>query len=123
MNMDNLDQILISDLSIQGIIGINPEERVNKQEIRVNAVLWADTRTAAETDDIQDAVNYRTLTKRMIAHIEQGDPMLVERLVQELADICLKDQRVKRVDMTVEKPGALRHSRSVGIKITRFGVD
>lgn len=123
MTSEHLDQILIKDLSIMGIIGINPDERVNKQEILVNAVLWADTRTAAETDDIQDAVNYRTLTKRMIAHIEQGDPMLVERLVQELADICLEDERVKRVDMTVEKPGALRHSRSVGINITRFGVD
>lgn len=119
----HLDQILIKDLSVSGIIGINPDERVNEQEILVNATLWVDIRTAAASDDIDDAVNYRTITKRMISHIECGEPMLVERLVQELADICLEDERVERVEISVEKPGALRHSRSVGIKITRPRVE
>lgn len=115
-----LDRILIKDLSISGIIGINPDERVNKQEILVNAVLWADTRPAAASDHIDDAVNYRTITKALIAHIEQGKPMLVERLVQELVDICFAmEPRIKQVEMTVEKPGALRHARSVGITIRR----
>ncbi len=123
MTHADLDQILIKDLAIDGIIGINPDERVTKQQILVNAVMWVDTRGAAESDDIQDAVNYRTITKQMISHIEKGEPMLVERLVQELADICLSDARVRRVEMTVEKPGALRHARSVGIRITRSSVD
>lgn len=115
-----LDRILIKDLSVSGILGINPEERVNEQEILVNAVLWADTRPAAISDDIDDAVNYRTVTKALIAHIEQGEPMLVERLVQELVDICFDmEPRIKKVKMTVEKPGALRHARSVGITIIR----
>ena len=120
---DHLDQVMIRDLSIQGILGINPEERTTKQEILVNAMLWVDTRRAGVTDDIEDAVNYRTIAKKMIAHIEQGEPMLVERLVQELADICLADSRVERVDVSVEKPGALRFARSVGINITRPRVD
>lgn len=120
---NQLDEIIIRDLSVQGIIGINPDERINKQEVLVNATLWADTRKAAGTDDIDDTVNYRTITKQMIAHIEKGEPMLVERLVQELAEICLEDERVARVEMTVEKPGALRHSRSVGIKIIRSRVE
>lgn len=115
-----LDRILIKDLRIPGIIGINPEERVNEQEILVNAVLWADTSPAAASDDIVDAVNYRTVTKALIAHIREGKPMLVERLVQELTDICfVTEPRIKRVEMTVEKPGALRYARSVGISITR----
>lgn len=115
-----LDKILIKDLSIPGIIGINPDERINKQEVLVNAVLWADTRPGAATDDIDDAVNYRTVTKALIAHIEEGKPMLVERLVQELVDICFAmEPRIKQVEMTVEKPGALRHARSVGITIQR----
>ena len=115
-----LDRILIKDLRIPGIIGINPEERVNEQEILINAVLWADTSPAAATDDIDDAVNYRTVTKALIAHIREGKPMLVERLVQELVDICFDmEPRIKRVEMTVEKPGALRYARSVGINITR----
>jgi dihydroneopterin aldolase/D-erythro-7,8-dihydroneopterin triphosphate epimerase len=123
MSTEDLDRVMIKDLSVQGIIGINPEERVTKQENLVNATLWVDTRDAAKSDDIQDAVNYRTITKRMIAHIEDGEPMLVERLVQELADICLEDDRVHKVEISVEKPGALRHARSVGIKITRSRVE
>ena len=115
-----LDEIHIRDLVVSGILGINPDERINRQEILVNATLWADTRPASISDDIEDAVNYRTITKRLIAHIEQGEPMLVERLVAELVEICFEsDDRVAAVEMTVEKPGALRHARSVGITIRR----
>jgi FolB domain-containing protein len=118
-----IDRIQISDLVVSGIIGINPDERVNEQDIRVNAILWVDTRAAAVSDDIDDAVNYRTISKTIIAHIETGEPMLVERLVSEIADICLEDPRVQQVEATVEKPGALRHAESVGITITRSRVD
>jgi dihydroneopterin aldolase/D-erythro-7,8-dihydroneopterin triphosphate epimerase len=115
-----LDQIHIKDLSVPGIIGINADERVNQQQVLVNATLWVDTRPAAASDDIADAANYRTITKALIAHIEKGEPMLVERLVQELVDICFAvEPRVAEVEMTVEKPGALRHARSVGITIRR----
>lgn len=118
-----LDRIHITDLVVPGIVGINADERVTKQDIRVNATLWVDTRAAAASDDIADAVNYRTISKAIIAHIENGDPMLVERLVHEVADICLVDQRVSEVEVTVEKPGALRHARSVGITIRRLRVE
>jgi len=120
----HLDQIHIKDLAVTGIIGINPSERVTPQTILVNATLWADTRTAARSDDIADAVNYRTIAKAMIGHMEAGSPQLVERLVQELADICFATEpRIHRVVLTVEKPGALRHARSVGITIDRSRVE
>jgi len=118
-----LDQTFISDLLVRGIIGINPDERVNEQDINVNVVMWVDTSAAARSDAIDDAVNYRTITKRIIAHITDGEPMLVERLVSEIADICLVDHRVERVEVSVDKPGALRHARTVGIKIVRSRVD
>ena len=118
-----LDQIFISDLLVRGIIGINPDERVNEQDICVNVVMWADTSRAASTDDIDDTVNYRTISKQIIAHVGSGEPMLVERLVREIADICLEDARVDRVEVAVDKPGALRHARTVGIKIVRSRVD
>lgn len=123
---DQLDRIHIRDLVVAGILGINPDERIHRQDILINATLWADTREAAASDDINDAVNYRTITKQLISFVERGEPMLVERLVAELAEICLDaDERVVAVEMTVEKPGALRHARSVGITIyrTRRGVD
>lgn len=115
-----LDRIHIKDLSVPGVIGIKPEERINEQQVLVNATLWVDTRAAAASDDIEDAANYRTITKALIAHIQQGEPQLVERLVQELVDICFATEpRVMEAEMTVEKPGALRHARSVGITIRR----
>jgi len=119
-----LDRIHITNLEVPGIIGISPDERVTSQGIRVNAVLGVDTRRAAASDDIADAVNYRTVTKAMIAHIESGEPLLVERLVQELVDVCFGiDERIEEVEMTVEKPGALRHAESVGITIHRVRTD
>lgn len=115
-----MDQIVIRDLLLRGIVGINPDERTKPQDILVNVTMWADTRPAAASDDIADAVNYRTITKAIIDHIEAGDPMLVERLVAEIAGICLDaDPRVEDVEVSVEKPGALRFARSVGVVIRR----
>jgi dihydroneopterin aldolase/D-erythro-7,8-dihydroneopterin triphosphate epimerase len=118
-----LDKVHIIDLSVTGIIGIKPDERVNPQEVLVNATMWVDTSPAARSDDIQDAANYRTIGKAIIAHIEQGKPMLVERLVQEIADLIFATEaRVQEVEVRVEKPGALRHAKSVGISIHRSRV-
>ena len=115
-----MDRIIIRDLLVRGIIGINPDERVNEQDVLINATLWADTRAAARSDDIADAVNYRTITKAMVAHIREGQPYLVERLAAELVEICLRsDDRVAEAEVTVEKPGALRFARSVGITVRR----
>ena len=119
-----LDRIHITNLEVQGIIGIKPEEQEHPQTVRVNATFWVDTSPAAASDDIADAANYRTVTKAMIAHIEQGRPFLVERLVQELADLCFEiEPRIAELEMTVEKPGALRFAESVGITIHRVRVD
>lgn len=114
-----MDRIHIRDLEISGIVGINPEERTDKQIILVNATLWVDTSQAAVSDDIDDTVNYRTLCKSIIAHVESGQPKLVERLVDEIASICLEDPRVEQAEISVEKPGALRFARSVGITALR----
>ena len=106
-----------------GIVGINPDERITPQEIRVNATLWLDTRPAAASDAIVDAANYRTITKAMIALLESGEPMLVERLAQDLVDVVFDTEpRIESVEMTVEKPTALRYARSVGITIHRSRV-
>jgi dihydroneopterin aldolase/D-erythro-7,8-dihydroneopterin triphosphate epimerase len=105
---------------MRGILGINPEERTNRQDIVVNVIMWADTRPAALSDDIGDAVNYRTVAKAIIEHVEAGQPLLVERLVEEIAGICFRtDARVEAVEVSVEKPGALRFARSVGVSIFR----
>ena len=116
----DVDQIFIRDLLVRGIVGINPEERTNPQDIVINVTMWADLRPAARSDDIADAVNYRTVAKAIIAQVEQGEPMLVERLAEEIAAICLSaDDRVAEVEVEVEKPGALRFADSVGVVVHR----
>lgn len=116
----NLDKIEIKDLLVRGILGINPDERKNRQDILINVTLWADTRTAAHSDKIEDAVNYRTITKAIIEHVETGAPLLVERLVAEIARLCFQtDPKIQAAAVRVEKPTALRYARSVGISIYR----
>lgn len=119
-----MDQIVIEGLLVRGIVGINPEERENLQDIVIDLTLWVDTRAAAESDDIADAVNYRSVTKKVIAHVEDGAPMLVERLAAEIAELCLRfDERVEEVAVEVRKPGALRFAASVGVVIHRTRED
>lgn len=116
---DTLDRIEIHDLLLRCIVGINDAERKNKQDVLINIVMWADTRPAAQSDDIADAVNYRTVTKDIISYVEASRHYLVERLVERIAMLCLKDKRVQRVEVRLEKPGALRFARSVGVAIIR----
>jgi FolB domain-containing protein len=117
------DRIYIKDLLLRTIIGINDEERHNRQDVLINIVLFADMRTAGASDDIKDAVNYRTITKQIIRLVEGSQFYLVEKLAAEIAAICLEDPRVERVTVRVEKPGALRFARSVGVEIDRTRAD
>lgn len=118
--MSNIqDQIIIRDLLVRSIIGINPEERIKKQDILINMVLFADIRTAAQSDEIGDAVNYKAITKRVIDHVENSSDFLVEKLVNDIARIVLTEFDVRKVRVRVEKPGALRFAQSVGIEIER----
>jgi D-erythro-7,8-dihydroneopterin triphosphate epimerase len=117
------DRIQIRDLLIRTIIGINEEERRNRQDVLINTTLYADTRAAGGSDDIEDAVNYRTITKRVIKRVEESSFHLVEKMAAEIAAFCLEDPRVEAVDIQVEKPGALRFARSVGVEIHRTRSD
>lgn len=113
------DRILIKNLLLRGIIGINPEERTNQQDILINMVLFTDVRAAAASDAIEDATNYKAVTKRIIKHVESSEDFLVEKLVSDIARIVLTEFPVSRVQVRVEKPGALRFAESVGIEIDR----
>jgi dihydroneopterin aldolase/D-erythro-7,8-dihydroneopterin triphosphate epimerase len=115
------DKIHIKELLLRTIVGINDEERRNKQDVLINITLHAD-HSAAASDDIDDVVNYRTLTKQTIKLVEDSHFFLVEKMALEIAGICLVDPRVERAIVTVEKPGALRFARSVGVTVDRSRV-
>jgi FolB domain-containing protein len=116
---ETLDQIFINDLVGRGIIGINQDEREKPQEIRINLVLFVDTRQAGRSDNLEDSVNYRTIAKRVLQHAETAARQTVEALAADLAGLCLAEAGVKKVRVRVEKPGAVRFSRSVGVEIER----
>ena len=117
------DRILIRELRLRGIIGINDWERETEQEIVVHLALHGDLAPAGASDDIADTVNYRTLTKDVIACVESSSHFLVEALATEIARICCVGHGVERAVVRVEKPGALRFAASVGVEIERTRAD
>lgn len=118
-----MDQVFIRDLTARGIIGVNDWEREKPQEILINIVLFTDLRKAGNSDDIQDSVNYKTVAKKVLAHAETAQRLTVEALAADLARICLAEPGVKQVRVRVEKPGAVRFSKSVGVEIERTQED
>jgi FolB domain-containing protein len=116
---DGLDQVVLRDLLVRGVIGIHDWERKARQDVLINVTVFCDTRAAAASDSIVDAVDYRTLAKRIIEHVEKGSPKLVERLAEEIAGLCLESRVAERVRVRVEKPGAVRFAASVGVEIER----
>jgi FolB domain-containing protein len=111
--------IHIQDLLLRAILGINEEERRNRQDVLINITLCTDTRAAGRSDDINDAVNYRTITKKIIELVEGSSFFLVEKMAAQIAAVCLAEPRVERARVRIEKPGALRFARSVGVEIER----
>ena len=99
--------------------GVYDEERNDKQDVNIQITLYADLRKACRSDQLEDTVDYKAVKKRIVATVEQSSCLLVERLAEMIADVCLSEPRVQKVDVTVEKPGALRFARTVAIEITR----
>jgi FolB domain-containing protein len=114
-----MDKTFIKDLLVRGIIGIRDWERETKQDILINVTLFSDTTRAGETDDINDCVDYSAMTKMLQAHAETAARLTVEALANDLAKICLDLPLVKKVIVRVEKPGAVRFAKSVGVEIER----
>ena len=75
-----------------------------------------------KSDDISSIVNYRTLTKEIIAHIEKSNRYTVEALANDISDICLLFSGAKKVRVRVEKPGAVRFAESAGVEIVRKSI-
>lgn len=114
-----MDRILIRDLGVRCIIGINDQERREKQDVVINLALYADLRRAGRSDRFDDAVDYRALKKRIVALVEGSQRFLLEALAEDIAQECLAHPAVAQVRVRVDKPAALRFARSVGVEIRR----
>jgi len=114
-----MDIVFISDLDIDTVIGIYDWEREIRQTVRLNLEMNADVRRAALTDSIEDTLDYKAVSKRLIGFVQASEFGLVETLAERCAEIVLDEFPVQWLRLKLDKPGAVRGSRSVGILIER----
>jgi len=119
MKDDAADRIDIVGLSVPAVIGIFDWERKVRQKVVLDLTLYADTRRAGRSDRIEDALDYKQVSKRVQEFVRASRFHLVEKMAAEVAAILLAETKATRVVVRVEKPGALRGARTVAVTITR----
>ena len=114
-----MDKVFIKDLEVEAVIGVYDWEREVRQLISINLEMNFNTKKAGRSDRIDDALNYKNFSKCIIELTESSKSKLIESLAQKIAKTVLSEFPVSSVIVTVEKPGALRGSKSVGVTIKR----
>ena len=111
-------RIRVKNLRLRTFIGIKEEEINNRQDVVVNATILYPADEAVAINQIEHALNYRTITKAIISHVESNRFALLERLTQEVLDIIMQHAQVRYAEVEVDKPHALRFSESVSITLS-----
>ncbi|HLG52573.1 MAG TPA: dihydroneopterin aldolase [Steroidobacteraceae bacterium] len=114
-----MDKIFLTALSTEAVIGIFDWEREIRQRIEIDLEMSVDLAAATKRDSIEDTLNYKSVAKQVLALVEASRFRLVETLAEHVACLVLTEFPVERVRVTVHKPGAIRHSRDVGVIIER----
>ena len=114
-----MDRVFINDLRIEAIIGIYDWERKVRQTISLDLEMGTDIRRSAETDAIEDTLNYKAIAKAIIAHVENSEFQLVESLAESIAGILTGQFRIPWCRVRLNKGGAVRGARAVGVIIER----
>lgn len=114
-----MDTVFIEDLRIDAVIGIYDWEREIRQTVAIDLEMAFDNRRPAATDRIEDTLDYKAISKRLIAFVEASSFGLVETLAERCATIVLEEFGVAWLRLKLAKPGAVRGARSVGVVIER----
>ncbi|ALM52914.1 dihydroneopterin triphosphate 2'-epimerase [Halomonas huangheensis] len=114
----SLATIRIKNLRLRTYIGIKDEELRNQQDVIINAVIRYSADAAVEFNEIEQALNYRTITKEIIAHVESNRFLLLERMTRELLDLIMSHEQVLTTQLEIDKPHALRFADSVSITLS-----
>ena len=122
-NSQSGDRIFLRGLTAECIIGFIEWERRVKQMIVIDLELPVDCRRASVSDDVTDTVDYKRVAKRVLAYIEGSEFKLVETLAHRLALLLLEEFGLEWVRISLNKPGAIRGSRDVGVIIERGRAD
>jgi dihydroneopterin aldolase len=118
-----MDKIFIHALKTETIVGIFDWERQVKQTVLMDIEFSADIAKAARSDSIDDTLNYKGVSKRVLAFVEESSFHLVETLAEHVAMLILEEFGVSWVSITLSKPGAIRGSRDVGVMLERTRQD
>jgi len=116
---NRIDRVFIEDLKVQTVIGIFDWEREIKQTISIDLVMEFDIRKAAASDSIEDTLDYKAVSKRLIHFVQDSEFQLVEALAERCAAIVLEEFPVAWLRLKLGKPGAVRGSSAVGVIIER----
>lgn len=114
-----MDIVFLHDLRIETIIGVFDWERKIKQTVIIDLDMAADVERAAATDCIDDTLDYKAVAKRLIAFVEGSEFQLVETLAERIAAILLMEFHVPWVQVRVNKQGAVRGAKDIGVIIKR----
>jgi dihydroneopterin aldolase len=117
------DRIFLHGLTIECVIGFIDWERRVKQTVVVDLEMPVDCRRAALSDSVADTLDYKQVSKRVLAFVSASEFHLVETLAQRLALVILEEFGIEWVRVTLNKPGAIRNSRDVGVVIERSRAD
>jgi D-erythro-7,8-dihydroneopterin triphosphate epimerase len=117
--MQTLDRLRIRELVVRCRLGVTAAERSKPQDVVITLTLHADLSGACRSDRLSETVDYKAIKLRILEEAERTVFKLIERLAERVAELALHDPRVRRVDVVVQKPGALRFARCSEIEITR----
>ncbi|KPQ26945.1 MAG: D-erythro-7,8-dihydroneopterin triphosphate epimerase [Marinobacter excellens HL-55] len=115
MTGDHLARVRIKHLLLRAYIGIKEEEINNQQDVVINVTLRYDASEAINQNEISAALNYRTITKQIIAHVDGNRFALLERLTHEVLAIVMDHRAVQWAQVEIDKPHALRYAESVSV--------
>jgi dihydroneopterin aldolase len=113
------DTIFLHDLRVETIVGIWDWERKIRQTVSIDLEMGADIRRAAETDSIDDTLNYKDVAKRVRQFVADSEFQLVETMAEKVAEVVLAEFELPWIDVRINKPGAIRGARDVGVHIRR----
>ena len=114
-----MDTIFLHGLKVDAVIGIWDWERRIRQSVVIDLDMAADIRRAAETDSVDDTLNYKLVAKRLQQYVSESEFKLVETLAERIAAVVTDEFGVAWVRVRVNKPGAIRGARDVGVIIER----
>lgn len=109
--------VRIKDLLLRTYIGIKEEEIRNQQDVLINVCLTYDATAAVNHNEIESALNYRTITKQIIAHVDGNRFALLERMTHEVLGIVMEHHAVQWAQVEIDKPHALRYAESVSVTL------